>query len=56
MTSPAIVGLNTILVRLCHPIEGMGGLLTISFWRDGKITHCFMLFELPTYYKRFLDF
>ena len=35
VTSPAIVGLNTFLVRLCHPIEGLGGLLTKSFWRDG---------------------
>ena len=35
VTSPAIVGLNTILVRLCHPIEGLGGLLTILFWHDG---------------------
>ena len=35
VTSPAIVGLNTILVRLCHPIEGLGGLLTKFFWRDG---------------------
>ena len=35
VTSPAIVGLNTILVRLCHPIEGLGGLLTEFFWRDG---------------------
>ena len=35
VTSPAIVGLNTILVRLCHPIEGLGGLLTKCFWRDG---------------------
>ena len=49
MTSPAIVGLNTILVKLCHPIEGLGGLLTDFFWRDGLITHCFMLFELPMY-------
>ena len=31
MTSPAIVGLNTFLVRLCHPIEGLGGLLAIFF-------------------------
>ena len=31
MTSPAIVGLNTFLVRLCHPIEGLGGLLTKFF-------------------------
>ena len=35
VTSPAIVGLNTFLVRLCHPIEGLGGLLTNLFWRDG---------------------
>ena len=35
VTSPAIVGLNTFLVRLCHPIEGLGGLLTKIFWRDG---------------------
>ena len=39
VTSPAIVGLNTFLVRLCHPIEGLGGLLTnffyFFFWRDG---------------------
>ena len=35
VTSPAIVGLNTFLVRLCHPIEGLGGLLTKFFWRDG---------------------
>ena len=35
VTSPAIVGLNTILVRLCHPIEGLGGLLTKFFWHDG---------------------
>ena len=35
VTSPAIVGLNTILVRLYHPIEGLGGLLTEFFWRDG---------------------
>ena len=35
VTSPAIVGLNTFLVRLCHPIEGLGGLLTKYFWRDG---------------------
>ena len=35
VTSPAIVGLNTILVRRCHPIEGLGGLLTKFFWRDG---------------------
>ena len=44
MTSPAIVGLNTIFVRLFHPIEGLGGLLTKFFWHDG-----FLLFELPTY-------
>ena len=31
MTSPAIVGLNTFLVRLCHPIEGLDGLLTNFF-------------------------
>ena len=35
VTSPAIVGLNTFLVRLCHPIEGLGGLLAKFFWRDG---------------------
>ena len=35
VTSPAIVGLNTFLVRLFHPIEGLGGLLTKFFWRDG---------------------
>ena len=35
VTSLAIVGLNTILVRLCHPIEGLGGLLMKLFWRDG---------------------
>ena len=36
VTSPAIVGLNTIFVRLCHPIEDLGGLLTnFFFWRDG---------------------
>ena len=35
LTLPAIVGLKTILVRLCHPIEGLGGLLTEFFWRDG---------------------
>ena len=35
VTSPAIVGLNTFLVRLCHPIEGLGGLLKNFFWRDG---------------------
>ena len=35
VTSPAIVGLNTFLVRLCHPIEGLGELLTKFFWRDG---------------------
>ena len=35
VTSPAIVGLNTFLVRVCHPIEGLGGLLTKFFWRDG---------------------
>ena len=35
VTSPAIVGLNTILVRLCHRIEGLSGLLTNLFWRDG---------------------
>ena len=35
VTSPAIVGLNTFLVRLCHPIEGLGGLLMKFFWRDG---------------------
>ena len=35
VTSPAIVGLNTILVRLCHPIEGLGGLLAEFYWRDG---------------------
>ena len=35
VTPPAIVGLNTILVRLCHPIEGLGGLLMKFFWRDG---------------------
>ena len=35
VTSPAIVGLNTILVRLCHPIVGLGGLLTKFFWHDG---------------------
>ena len=35
MTSPAIVGLKTILVRLWHPIEGLGGLLTKLFWHDG---------------------
>ena len=34
VTSPAIVGLNTILVRLCHSIEGLDGLLTKLFWRD----------------------
>ena len=35
VTSPAIVGLNTFLVRLCHPIEGLCGLLTKFIWRDG---------------------
>ena len=35
VTSPAIVGLNIFLVRLCHPIEGLGGLLTNFFWHDG---------------------
>ena len=35
VTSPAIVCLNTFLVRLCHPIEGLGGLLTKYIWRDG---------------------
>ena len=35
VTSPAIVGLNTILVRLYHPIECLSGLLTNSFWHDG---------------------
>ena len=35
VTSPAIVVLNTFLVRLCHPIEGLGGLLAKFFWRDG---------------------
>ena len=35
VTSPAIVGLSTFLVRLCHPIESLGELLTKYFWRDG---------------------
>ena len=35
VTSSAIVGSNTNLVRLCHPFEGLGGLLTKFFSRDG---------------------
>ena len=32
VTSPAIVDLNTILVRLCHPIEGLGGDCSRNFF------------------------
>ena len=42
VTSPPIVGLNTILVRLCHPIEGLGGLLTKLFlarWLNYQLFH-----------------
>ena len=42
VTSPAIVGLNTFLVRLCHPIEGLGGLLTKFFlarWLNYTLFH-----------------
>ena len=44
VTSPAIVGLNTILVRLCHPIEGLGGLLTDFFGAMVKlhIVSCYL--------------
>ena len=57
MTSPAIVGLNTILVRLCHPIEGLGGLLSIFFFFFGAmvklhiVSYCLRCLRITNVFK-----
>ena len=58
MTSPAIVGLNTILVRLCHPTEGLGGLLTKMFlarWLNYTLFHAISAAYVLQTFSRYMN-